>query len=474
MERWATFDCYGTLIDWDGGVRAELVSVFGEAAADAQLARYHEVEVEIQRDGSLPYREVLTETMRRLGAPAGVEHGLVDSLPNWRAFPEVKSSLEELKHRGWRLAILSNTDDDLIAASQVRIGVAFDEVVVAQEIGSYKPGHRHWEEFFSRTRAPREGHVHVAASLFHDIAPGQRAAAAERLDQPARRDGPAERSARPGAARPGAAAGDARRARSGCVSALRARCPSCRTLTAVAVGPEYQCHSCGREFGAGLLRVPRAWGTGGEAMAEAARLELPWPEAAVIAEDTLDAQIAATARELPARPLVLGGCCCSHVGAVRELARRHGRIGVVWIDAHGDLNTPESSPSGNAWGMPLRMLIDAGDVEPSDVTLLGARNLDPPEAAFIAEAGINTELGELPGQALRRSRRRCRRSGGAGRLDAGARRDPARRARSAAGVATDAARRRLQRPQAVRPQRRGPGPLRACARNVTGSARRPV
>ena len=109
--------------------------------------------------------------MRRLGAPAGVEHGLVDSLPSWRAFPEVKSSLEELKRRGWRLAILSNTDDDLIAASQVRIGVAFDEVVVAQEIGSYKPGHRHWEEFFSRTRAPREGHVHVAASLFHDIAP---------------------------------------------------------------------------------------------------------------------------------------------------------------------------------------------------------------------------------------------------------------------------------------------------------------
>jgi 2-haloacid dehalogenase len=171
VERWATFDCYGTLIDWDGGVRAELVRVFGEATADAQLARYHEVEVEIQRDGSLPYREVLTETMRRLGAPDGVEHGLVDSLPSWRAFPEVKSSLEELRHRGWRLAILSNTDADLIAASQVRIGVPFDEVVVAQEIGSYKPGHRHWEEFFARTRAPREGHVHVAASLFHDIAP---------------------------------------------------------------------------------------------------------------------------------------------------------------------------------------------------------------------------------------------------------------------------------------------------------------
>ncbi len=121
------------------------------------------------------------------------------------------------------------------------------------------------------------------------------------------------------------------------VSALRARCPDCRTLTAVAIGPEYQCHSCGREFAAGLVRVPRAWGDGGDAMAAAANMALPWPEAAVIDEATLDAQIEATARELPARPLVLGGCCCSHVGAVRELARRHGRLGVVWLDAHGDL-----------------------------------------------------------------------------------------------------------------------------------------
>ncbi|HEV7641471.1 MAG TPA: arginase family protein, partial [Gaiellaceae bacterium] len=174
----------------------------------------------------------------------------------------------------------------------------------------------------------------------------------------------------------------------------------CRTLTAVAIGPDYQCHACGREFAAGLLRVPRAWGggggSGGEAMAEAAAMNLPWPEAAIVAEETLEAQIDAITRELPARPLVLGGCCCSHVGAVRELARRHGRLGVVWIDAHGDLNTPESSPSGNAWGMPLRMVIDAGDVAAEDVTLLGARNLDPPEEAFIASAGIRRELGELP------------------------------------------------------------------------------
>ena len=180
------------------------------------------------------------------------------------------------------------------------------------------------------------------------------------------------------------------------MSALRARCPDCRTLTAVAIGPEYQCHSCGREFAAGLVRVPRAWGNGGEAMVDAALMALPWPEAAVIEEETLGAQNEALARELPTRPLVLGGCCCAHVGAVRELARRHGRIAIVWIDAHGDLNTPASSPSGNAWGMPLRMLIDAGDVACADVTLIGARSLDPPEEDFIATAGIRTELGDLP------------------------------------------------------------------------------
>jgi 2-haloacid dehalogenase len=171
VERWATFDCYGTLIDWDGGVRAELARVFGEKRADDLLVRYHELEPELQRDGTASYRDVLTESMRRLGAPAGQEHGLAESLPSWRAFPEVKSALEELRRRGWRIAILSNTDADFIAASQVHIGVPFDEVVVAQEIASYKPNHKHWAEFFARTNAPRESHVHVGASLFHDIAP---------------------------------------------------------------------------------------------------------------------------------------------------------------------------------------------------------------------------------------------------------------------------------------------------------------
>jgi arginase family enzyme len=173
------------------------------------------------------------------------------------------------------------------------------------------------------------------------------------------------------------------------MSVLRAKCPTCDALTAVAVGPEYECHSCGRTFAAGLVRVPRAWGDGGEPMKQAAHLPLDYPEAALIEEGSLHAQTLALASDLPVRPLVLGGCCCSHVGAVEGLAARHDRLGVIWFDAHGDLNTPETSPSGNQWGMPLRMLIDGGAVRAEDVALVGARNLDPPEVEFIEAAGIH-------------------------------------------------------------------------------------
>ncbi len=179
------------------------------------------------------------------------------------------------------------------------------------------------------------------------------------------------------------------------MSRLRAKCPNCRTLTAVAIGPEYECHSCGATFAAGLVRVPRAWGAGGEPIIEGAGLPLPYPEVAVIDEDTLHEQNLALAAELPERPLVLGGCCCSHVGAVEGLAARHGRIAVVWFDAHGDLNTPETSPSGNVWGMPLRMLVDSETVRPEDVVLIGARSLDPPEVEFIAAVGIHQEAHQL-------------------------------------------------------------------------------
>ncbi len=173
------------------------------------------------------------------------------------------------------------------------------------------------------------------------------------------------------------------------MSRLRAKCPYCKTFTAVALGAEYQCHACGAGFGAGLVRVPRAWGRGGEAMAEAASLELPYPEAAVVDENSLHDQTLVLASELPDRPLVLGGCCCAHIGAVEGLAARGGRIAVLWVDAHGDLNTTATSPSGNEWGMPLRMIIDSGAVNPGDVALVGARDLDPPEQDFIDDSGIH-------------------------------------------------------------------------------------
>ena len=179
------------------------------------------------------------------------------------------------------------------------------------------------------------------------------------------------------------------------MSRLRAKCPQCRTYTAVSLGPTYECHACGREFSAGLVRVPRAWGKGGEAMERAAHLPLPYPEAAVIEEDSLGEQSLALATELPERPLVLGGCCCSHVGAVEALGARHGRIALIWLDAHGDLNTPETSPSGNAWGMPLRMLLDSGAVDAVDVALVGARNLDQPEREFIAATDLRTGSSSL-------------------------------------------------------------------------------
>jgi 2-haloacid dehalogenase len=171
MSRWATFDCYGTLIDWNAGIRTELARIFGEERADEQLHRYHELEPELEADGRLTYRAVMTEAMHRLGAPAGQEQRLADSLPRWLPFPEVRAALTEARDRGWKLAILSNTDPDLIAASKQLLGVPFDETVVASEIGSYKPGLRHWQEFTARTGADPARHVHVAASLFHDIAP---------------------------------------------------------------------------------------------------------------------------------------------------------------------------------------------------------------------------------------------------------------------------------------------------------------
>jgi 2-haloacid dehalogenase len=170
-DRWATFDCYGTLIDWNRGIRRVLARAFGETHADEKLHRYHEIEPRLQVDGRRTYRDVLTEAMRQLGASGSQHTWLADSLPEWPPFPDVRGALDALRGQGWKLAILSNTDRDYLDASIRQIGVPIDVAIVASEIGSYKPAHRHWTEFFARTGADRAGHVHVAASLFHDIAP---------------------------------------------------------------------------------------------------------------------------------------------------------------------------------------------------------------------------------------------------------------------------------------------------------------
>lgn len=176
-ERWATFDCYGTLIDWMGGIRATLAELWPEHDADLLLAAYHEIEPEVQRGRAVPYRQVLAESLERVAHREGLElagedrEALATSLPSWPPFPEVPGALAELRRRGWRLAILSNTDPDLLAASLEQLGVPVDLRITAAEAGSYKPAPGHWERFFERSGAERDRHVHVAASLFHDIEP---------------------------------------------------------------------------------------------------------------------------------------------------------------------------------------------------------------------------------------------------------------------------------------------------------------
>ncbi|HZG36282.1 MAG TPA: HAD family hydrolase [Gaiellaceae bacterium] len=176
--RWATFDVYGTLIDWNAGIGAVLERLYGAERAPEFLRRYHELEPQVQgEEGFRTYAEVLALTLERLandvgyGIPEGEAGVLPKSLPDWPPFPEAPGSLEELRRRGWGIALLSNTDRDLIAASQRALGVPVDVAVVAEDVQAYKPAHAHWERFFELTTADREHHVHVGASLFHDIAP---------------------------------------------------------------------------------------------------------------------------------------------------------------------------------------------------------------------------------------------------------------------------------------------------------------
>lgn len=177
MTRWASFDCYGTLVDWETGIRTTFERLWPGEDSARLLERYHEVEPRVQLGSAAPYRQVLAEALALLAGHEGLElppearGALADSLPDWPVFPEVPAALSDLRGRGWKLAVLSNTDPDLLAASLERIGIDVDLTITAAEAGSYKPAHGHWERFFERSGAGRERHVHVAASAFHDIAP---------------------------------------------------------------------------------------------------------------------------------------------------------------------------------------------------------------------------------------------------------------------------------------------------------------
>jgi 2-haloacid dehalogenase len=179
-DRWATFDCYGTLIDWERGIQDALIDLWPDADPAHLLNLFHDIEPKVQEGSSMPYRVVLAETTKRLADEAGLalgpgdEERLAASLPSWPPFPEVNAALSELRSRGWKLAILSNTDPDLLAASIERIDVPIDIRITATEAGSYKPEPGHWERFFELSGADRSRHVHVGASLFHDIEPASR------------------------------------------------------------------------------------------------------------------------------------------------------------------------------------------------------------------------------------------------------------------------------------------------------------
>jgi 2-haloalkanoic acid dehalogenase type II len=176
-----TFDCYGTLIDWEGGISTAFASA--AAAETRQLDRtqmlraYAEIEPSVEAALYRRYRDVLTETAQqvaeRLGWPLSREraHFLADSLPSWQPFADTNAALERLVAAGYSLGILSNIDDDLLAGTRRHFTVTFDLIVTAQQVGSYKPAHGHFIE--ARRRLGDQRWLHAAQSYFHDVAPAR-------------------------------------------------------------------------------------------------------------------------------------------------------------------------------------------------------------------------------------------------------------------------------------------------------------
>lgn len=179
-----TFDCYGTLIDWETGILTALRPVLARHGAtltdDQALELFGELESEAEAGPYLPYREVLAVVMDGIGARLGYtptreeRMALAESVGDWPAFPDTVTALNALATR-YRLVILSNIDDELFALSARRLQVAFAEVITAQQVGSYKPNPRNFQVLLERLDRPRQELLHVAQSLFHDIAPANAA-----------------------------------------------------------------------------------------------------------------------------------------------------------------------------------------------------------------------------------------------------------------------------------------------------------
>jgi 2-haloacid dehalogenase len=177
-----TFDCYGTLIDWESGILAALRPVLerhGVEAADEELLQSHgKHEAELEAGEYLRYREVLAESLRSIGqdhgfTPTGEEMAAFgQSVGDWPAFPDSAEALARLKQR-FKLAVITNCDDDLFAMSNRRLRVEFDWIITAQQARSYKPSMRNFELAFSTIEVPRERILHVAQSLFHDHVPAR-------------------------------------------------------------------------------------------------------------------------------------------------------------------------------------------------------------------------------------------------------------------------------------------------------------
>jgi 2-haloalkanoic acid dehalogenase type II len=174
-----TFDCYGTLIDWEAGIRGAFLAAAARDAvsldAESVLAAYARIEPEIESGDYRSYREVLSETARRVAAELGWslapgrESFLHESLPMWPPFADTNEALLKLSVAGCRLGILSNVDDDLLAATCRHFSVPFDFVITAQQVRAYKPAHPHFLE--ARHRLAGAAWLHAAQSFFHDVVP---------------------------------------------------------------------------------------------------------------------------------------------------------------------------------------------------------------------------------------------------------------------------------------------------------------